>query len=57
MLAAGMENDASEAGEIVTALQPIMLTNLLAYVQAGLTSVTIVGNLRREMDNAIHTAG
>jgi hypothetical protein len=53
VLAAVMENDASEAGEIVTGIRPILGANLLMYVRNGFTRATIVSNLRSDMDNAI----
>ncbi|MFN8494212.1 MAG: hypothetical protein U0350_41825 [Caldilineaceae bacterium] len=56
ILAAVMENDASEASEIVTTIQPILLANLVAYRRAGLSRATIVSNLRRDMNNAIDIA-
>ena len=56
ILAAVMENDASEPGEIVSFIQPILAANLLIYINNGSSRATIVTNLRRDMDNAIDLA-
>lgn len=56
ILAAVMENDASEASEIVTLIRPILFGNYMTYVNSRLTRATIVSNLLRDMDNALDVA-
>ena len=56
ILATVMENDAAEAGEVVSFIQPILAANMLIYANNGSSHTTIVSNLRRDMDNAIDLA-
>lgn len=56
ILAAVMENDSSEASEVVTLARPILFGNYMTYVSSRLPRAAIVSNLLRDMDNALDVA-
>ncbi|MFN8557233.1 MAG: hypothetical protein U0531_07755 [Dehalococcoidia bacterium] len=56
ILGAVMENDGSDAGEVVVTVQGLMIANLIGAVAPGRTRADIVADLRTAMNNALDVA-